>query len=132
MKNEKYEYSKVEESVVIKSSRPTIMNIINNFDKLDNSDIIYSRVNKSSDCIDEIGDRYSFYQKSVDFFCYCTDRDDGGQYPAEPSFSGGSGPWFSPALAAESLADFVVRFRLPVAASQYKAIPRQSAWCWRR
>lgn len=65
MKNEKYEYSKVEESVIIKSSRPTIMNIINNFDKLDNSDIIYSRANKSSDCIDEIGDRYSFYQKSV-------------------------------------------------------------------
>lgn len=65
MKNEKYQYNKVEESILIKSSRQKIMDIVNNFDKLNNSDIIYSRANKSSDKIDEIGDRYSFYQKSV-------------------------------------------------------------------
>ena len=65
MKNEKYQYHKVEESILIKSSRQKIMDIVNNFDKLNNSDIIYSRANKSSDKVDEIGDRYSFYQKSV-------------------------------------------------------------------
>lgn len=65
IKNEKYQYHKVEESILIKSSRQKIMDIVNNFDKLNNSDIIYSRANKSSDKVDEIGDRYSFYQKSV-------------------------------------------------------------------